>query len=65
MEDRYSQAYYAGAPADNPPGPVAGTTRVLRGGDWGVDARAVRAANRFWAFPGRNDLDGFRCSRSQ
>lgn len=64
VEDRYSQNYYTQSPAENPPGPTSGTTRVLRGGAWGVDTRAVRAANRFWAFPGRNDLDGFRCSRS-
>jgi formylglycine-generating enzyme required for sulfatase activity len=65
VADRYSQTYYAQAPAKNPPGPATGNTRVLRGGAWGVDARAVRVANRFWAFPGRNDLDGFRCARSQ
>jgi formylglycine-generating enzyme required for sulfatase activity len=64
VADRYDKSYYAKAPAENPPGPATGVTRVLRGGAWGVDPRAVRASNRFWAFPGRNDLDGFRCARS-
>ena len=62
--DWYARDYYADSPQANPPGPASGNLRVLRGGAWGVDAGAVRAANRFWAFPGRNDFDGFRCARS-
>jgi len=63
--DWYGADYYSNSPSENPQGPSAGNVRVLRGGAWNVEARAVRAANRFWAFPGRNDLDGFRCARSQ
>ena len=62
--DWYDSHYYAASPAENPAGPSSGNIRVLRGGAWSVEPRAVRAANRFWAFPGRNDLDGFRCARS-
>ncbi|HET7090346.1 MAG TPA: SUMF1/EgtB/PvdO family nonheme iron enzyme [Anaerolineae bacterium] len=62
--DWYAEGYYADSPRTNPPGPASGNRRVLRGGAWGADAQAVRAANRFWAFPGRNDFDGFRCARS-
>ena|SRR3990172_8597825 len=64
MADWYDSNYYAISPFENPQGPSSGNIRVLRGGAWSVEARAVRAANRFWAFPGRNDLDGFRCARS-
>ena len=64
VADWYDSDYYATSPVEYPPGPASGNIRVLRGGAWGAEARAVRAANRFWAFPGRNDLDGFRCARS-
>lgn len=62
VADGYDPSYYADAPTTNPPGGTTANQRVVRGGAWGVDARAVRAANRFWAFPGRNDTDGFRCA---
>lgn len=65
VSDGYDSTYYAHAPAANPPGGTSANQRVVRGGAWGVDARAVRSANRFWAFPGRNDTDGFRCSVSE
>jgi formylglycine-generating enzyme required for sulfatase activity len=61
VADWYGEDYYAEAPAENPPGPEEGTLRVIRGGAWNTAGRAVRAANRFWAAPYRNDFDGFRC----
>lgn len=64
VSDGYDPNYYAQAPATNPPGGTSANRRVVRGGAWGTDARAVRSANRFWAFPGRNDTDGFRCALS-
>lgn len=64
VSDGYDPGYYTHAPSTNPPGGTSANQRVVRGGAWGVDARAVRAANRFWAFPGRNDTDGFRCALS-
>lgn len=62
--DWYDVGYYAVSPEKNPSGGVSANLRVLRGGGWGGDAGSIRAANRFWAFPGRNDTDGFRCASS-
>jgi formylglycine-generating enzyme required for sulfatase activity len=62
VADGYDANYYAHSPTTNPPGGNSANQRVVRGGEWGADARAVRSANRFWAFPGRNDTDGFRCA---
>jgi serine/threonine-protein kinase len=64
VSDGYDPNYYTHTPTTNPPGGTSANQRVIRGGAWGVDARAVRLANRFWAFPGRNDTDGFRCALS-
>jgi formylglycine-generating enzyme len=57
--------YTAESVAD-PLGPTtAGADRVFRGGDWGGDARDVRAACRYWSRPGsRYDGLGFRCASS-
>jgi formylglycine-generating enzyme required for sulfatase activity len=62
VADWYGEDYYASSPANNPTGPESGIQRVLRGGAWNNLADNLRSANRFWAFPGRNDLDGFRCA---
>lgn len=64
VADGYDENYYAESPAKNPTGGNSANQRVLRGGSWNNEAPNVRAANRFWAFPGRNDTDGFRCARS-
>jgi formylglycine-generating enzyme required for sulfatase activity len=56
--------WYAADPGGaetDPTGPPSGSTRVLRGGAWGLSARHARAANRnsgtpglrFWNFGGR------------
>lgn len=62
VSDWYGAEYYAASPNENPAGPEAGMQRVLRGGNWNSLADNLRTANRFWAFPGRNDFDGFRCA---
>ncbi|MBX3237036.1 MAG: formylglycine-generating enzyme family protein [Nitrospiraceae bacterium] len=65
VADWYDQAYYQSAPRNNPPGPAAGPLRVLRGGAWNNDSRAIRAANRAAYAPNarRNDV-GFRCAKN-
>lgn len=62
--DGYDEDYYAQSPAENPTGGDSVNRRVLRGGSWNTQAHNVRVTNRFWAFPGRNDTDGFRCALS-
>lgn len=62
VADGYDETYYSVSPYQNPPGGTSVNRRVLRGGSWNNQAHNVRAANRFWAFPGRNDMDGFRCA---
>lgn len=62
--DWYDAEYYAVAPESNPPGPVNGNYRILRGGSW--DSRLVtipqlRSADRRPMVPGFADLTiGFR-----
>jgi formylglycine-generating enzyme required for sulfatase activity len=62
--DGYSPEYYSDSPTQNPISDSPVNRRVLRGGNWDSDEEGVRSANRFWAFPGRNDTDGFRCAKS-
>jgi formylglycine-generating enzyme required for sulfatase activity len=64
VQDGYSTTYYSISPAQNPISNSPVNRRVLRGGNWDSNADGVRTANRFWAFPGRNDMDGFRCAKS-
>ena len=64
VADGYDEDYYAGSPSENPTGGASVNRRVLRGGSWSTQAHNVRVSNRFWAFPGRNDTDGFRCAWS-
>jgi formylglycine-generating enzyme required for sulfatase activity len=46
-------------------GPSSGTTRVIRGGYWGQDARSLRSANRDAALPtARSSGIGFRLVRT-
>ncbi|MFN7962422.1 MAG: formylglycine-generating enzyme family protein [Thermoanaerobaculia bacterium] len=50
----------------DPAGPEQGSSRVVRGGSWIINARLVRAAARFWYSPGsRGDGLGFRLARGQ
>lgn len=62
--DGYSLDYYLFSPEENPLSESPVNRRVLRGGNWDSNAEGIRSANRFWAFPGRNDIDGFRCAKS-
>jgi formylglycine-generating enzyme required for sulfatase activity len=59
--DWYGKDYYNNSPANNPKGPSTGSSRVLRGGSWGNDARYCRSAIRNRSSPSyRIDYDGFR-----
>lgn len=47
VADWYDPRYYAVSPPRNPPGPAAGSLRVVRGGAWVVeDARQLRCSYR-------------------
>jgi formylglycine-generating enzyme required for sulfatase activity len=62
VADWYGYTYYAGAPDRDPPGPAAGTHKVLRGGDSMWDERFSRCACRFLNPPQVRDWvkTGFR-----
>lgn len=62
--DGYDIDYYLLSGLENPISESPINRRVLRGGNWNSNADGIRATNRFWAFPGRNDTDGFRCAKS-
>ncbi len=62
--DWYGENYYAESPRNNPPGPVSGEYRVLRGGSVLGDPQFVRASERLASTPNhKNDYYGFRVAR--
>jgi formylglycine-generating enzyme required for sulfatase activity len=64
VADWYSESYYASAPSTNPVGPVAGSSRTVRGGSWTRGALDIRSSNRVNFAPNYNNFDlGFRCAR--
>jgi formylglycine-generating enzyme required for sulfatase activity len=63
-QDWYDSNYYKTSPAENPPGPPGGTTKVNRGGGWQTPAFMCRSAARLYDLPTeRNSLIGFRLVR--
>ncbi len=59
--DWFDKDYYVALPAKDPLGPVAGATRVTRGGAWDYVARGCRSAHRHHNPPSfRNGTSGFR-----
>jgi len=62
--DWYDEDYYARSKYENPTGPASGIVRSIRGGAWNTVSRAIRTANRHWAYPYRDDIVGFRCAKS-
>ncbi len=59
--DWFGSEYYQDSPGKNPPGPEAGSARVLRGGSWVFDALYCRASYRDDSHPAyRWDGGGFR-----
>ena len=60
-QDWYDAKYYRNSPKDDPPGPKAGSGRVLRGGSWGYDGSYCRSGCRSGRDPARRyDCIGFR-----
>ncbi|HSM71437.1 MAG TPA: SUMF1/EgtB/PvdO family nonheme iron enzyme, partial [Anaerolineales bacterium] len=60
--DWFGPAYYENSPVLNPPGPVSGNLRVVRGGSWLSSDYSTRSAFRSMAEPGSSsDRIGFRC----
>ena len=65
VADWYQWDYYLSAPAQNPAGPVAGVTKVLRGGSWNDIAAYLRSTVRKNFLPDSFDGNlGFRCASS-
>jgi eukaryotic-like serine/threonine-protein kinase len=64
VADWYDADYYPVSPASNPTGPTTGEFRVLRGGSWYSQLRAMRAAFRLSNYPDlQSETVGFRCAR--
>ena len=64
VSDWYDDAFYAAAPTRNPRGPVAGTTKVQRGGSYINQPYRLRSAFRTKGDPTEHDPHvGFRCAQ--
>jgi formylglycine-generating enzyme required for sulfatase activity len=67
VADWYQSNYYSVSPSSNPPGPLTGSYRVLRGGGW-INSLTdnLRSACRGIIGPPGNRRDdvGFRCART-
>ena len=65
VSDWYSPSYYSSSPSVNPPGPVSGSIRLLRGGSWISGPSECRASDRTITTPsGYDGLVGFRVARN-
>jgi formylglycine-generating enzyme required for sulfatase activity len=65
VNDWYSGNYYSSSPPSNPPGPVSGNYKVIRGGSWYNNWPGLRVADRPYTIPaGRDSNIGFRCGVS-
>jgi formylglycine-generating enzyme required for sulfatase activity len=63
VNDLYNYDYYSVSPYSNPPGPVNGNYRVLRGGGWdSATSYYLRTAYRTYNPDNRGDYIGFRCA---
>ena len=63
--DWYDSGYYSISPVYNPPGPVSGSGRVIRGGSWGDSSSYARCAARYNFDPAYRNINiGFRCART-
>jgi formylglycine-generating enzyme len=67
VADKYSKYYYSNSPSENPTGPAAGETYVLRGGSYDVQRLTwIRSAERSQGIPPQRYYAyiGFRCATS-
>ena len=65
VADWYDAGYYGISPQSNPPGPVTGQYKVLRGGSWHSDVYSIRSADRHYIAPDTRDIViGFRCAQT-
>jgi formylglycine-generating enzyme len=65
VSDWYAPDYYKTGPRKNPQGPLKGTYKILRGGNWDNHQYEVRTTSRYPKDPDvkfRNN--GFRCAKS-
>jgi len=63
--DYYDATYYNISPDQDPRGPLAGATRVQRGGSYASDASALEVSQRSHQDPAEaNAVTGFRCAKS-
>ncbi|MBN2136582.1 MAG: formylglycine-generating enzyme family protein [Sedimentisphaerales bacterium] len=68
--DFYGVDYYQQSPEENPKGPKAGESKVVRGGAWKFSADSCRSGYRYNEDPGYvdacfgYDIYGFRCVRN-
>lgn len=64
-QDWYTSNYYFHSCSDNPAGPWVGMYKIIRGGSWFNDAKGVRATDRSFFPPYKENGDiGFRVVRS-
>lgn len=62
INDRYAADYYQKSPQVDPPGPINGYYRVIRGGYWASTYLALQTSHRDWAGADeRINSVGFRC----
>jgi len=64
VSDFYDHDYYKTSPKNNPKGPPAGKSHVIRGGSFAFDADSMRSANRANTNKPNDDI-GFRCAVSE
>ncbi|TAJ08876.1 MAG: hypothetical protein EPO61_08200 [Nitrospirae bacterium] len=64
VADWYDEDYYRHGPNQNPSGPASGEEKVIRGGSWDFQARALLTVSRMSYAPTmRTGFIGFRCAQ--
>jgi formylglycine-generating enzyme required for sulfatase activity len=65
VADWYDEKYYERSPERNPPGPLTGKMKVVRGGSWNFSAGYLRSASRLKFPPTHRAADvGVRCAQT-